>query len=228
MFSKIIDFYLDHIAEKQLSLKEGLVEEILYSDLSTADFNVRIDRSWPGHPEFLQSGYWKRMLKRYFLAGSHFCRNKKVLETCCGIGWGARIVSEYTNEIVAFDFDKSVIRFCRESWNDRPIDWRVGDALDFSFLHEERFDVVLGMETIEHFTYDEGCRYVENVSGCLNRGGFYIGTSYFPHEKKVAEEHCAKDSFHKHIFTLNEINEILGRYFRKHTVLKNRLFIAKK
>ncbi len=108
------------------------------------------------------------------------------------------------------------------------IRWKTGDALDVSFLGDEQFDVALGMETIEHFTYEDAVLYVGNISSHLKNRGVFIGTSSFPKEEETAKKLCEGNEFHKHIFTFSEMKSILDQHFRKHKILNNWLFIARK
>lgn len=228
VFDRYYARYLNRLADKQIQLKGRLVDEVLSFDPGCTNFVIEEERSYPGNPEFVESGYWKTMVKRYLLAGEKYCLNKSVLDTCCGLGWGSRIVAEYANTVLAFDQDTSVVDFCKKAWSRSNITWREGDALDMAFLGDEKFDVALGMETIEHFTYEEGCQYVNNIASRLKEDGVFIGTSYFPYDRSVAEKHCNKNEFHRHIFTYDELDGILKRHFIKHRILNNWLFIAEK
>ncbi len=81
MLKKTIDklhmTYLDSLAKKQIQMERELVDKILSFDPGCTEFIVEDERSYPGHPAFIKSEYWKTMLKRYFLAGQKYCRKKQ-------------------------------------------------------------------------------------------------------------------------------------------------------
>lgn len=186
------------------------------------------ERGWPGCREFVESGYCKTMFFRYLFAAKYFCKDKVVLESCCGLGWGAFLVSNYAKKIVAFDMGESALEFCRAQWNTDNIEWIRGDALDFSFLESRKFQVVLAMETIEHFKKDDGEKYIENIFNVLEPGGFLIGTSSFPEKRSDADKLAESNEYHLYIWTRDEMEDLLKKYFKEYVIIKNWMFIAKK
>lgn len=226
---KKIDINLiSKISNKCLKKQNTIVEEILRYNSDMVDFVAEEERAFPGNKNFLETGYYKTMLKRYFFAGNYFCKNKEVLDTCSGMGWGTYMISQYANKVIAFDMDNNAVDFCKANWKSRNIDWMIGDSLDLSFLKEKKFDVALGMETIEHFSKPDGERYVAQIASVLKRDGFFIGTSSFPIDRKSADDLCSTNPYHLHIFTYDEMDEILEKYFTEYTIVNNWMFIAKK
>lgn len=219
---------IDGCLEKSLKKKQKLVELILSYNSDNVDILSEEERAFPGNKNFYESGYYKTMLKRYFFAADYFCKRKKVLDTCCGLGWGTYIVSHYAKEVTAFDVDRDVIDFCKKQWPHRRLNWLVGDALNLGELANGKFDVALGMETIEHFTQENGRRYVEQTSRALKKNGIFIGTSAFPETPEEAENLCKRNPYHLHIFTHDEMSDILGEYFSEYVIINNWMFIAKK
>lgn len=192
------------------------------------DLIEKEEHSWPGEPRFVESGYYRRMLGRYAFAGSQFCHNADVLDTCSGLGWGAYLVAQYARQVTAFDRDLNVVQQCAEWWPADTITWLTGDARDLSFLGDALFDVALGMETIEHLTADDGARYVAEVATHLRPGGVFIGTSAFPETREEAEQIRSTNPFHLHIFTKVELESLLARHFSTWNIIAGWMFIAVK
>jgi 2-polyprenyl-3-methyl-5-hydroxy-6-metoxy-1,4-benzoquinol methylase len=184
------------------------------------------ERAWPGESRFVDSGYYRQMLGRYAFAGSQFCRDADVLETGCGLGWGAYLVGHYARHVTAFDLDPVTIQYCAETWKTDTIRWLTGDARDLGFLQGQRYDVCLGMETIEHFSAQDGATYVAAVASVLRPGGIFIGTSAFPESQQEALAMQEFNPYHPHIFTHDEMLGLLKQHFNRAAIIGNWMFIA--
>ncbi|MFQ3633489.1 Wzt carbohydrate-binding domain-containing protein, partial [Roseiflexus sp.] len=203
------------------------IQAILAHDEAPPESDIeQEERAWPGEPRFVRTGYYRMMLGRYAFAGSQFCRDANVLETCSGLGWGAYLVAHYARRVTAFDYDAHVVDRCRALWPKENIHWFVGDARDLTFLGNACFDVALGMETIEHFSVADGERYVAEVAAHLRPGGVFIGTSAFPATSEEAERMRRTNPFHLHIYTAQEIDTLLRKYFGRVAIIGNWIFIA--
>jgi lipopolysaccharide transport system ATP-binding protein len=186
------------------------------------------ERGWPGESRFALNGYYRMMLGRYVFAGSQFCQRASVLDTCCGFGWGAFLISHYADRVTAFDIDPGAIHVCETEWPAENINWLVGDARDLSFLQGRLYDVVLGMETIEHFDQSDGARYVQEVARVLRPGGIFTGTTAVAETRQEAQEIQCTNRDHLHIFTRQELLDLLGRYFSRSVIIGKWLFIGER
>lgn len=204
------------------------VEEVLALD--PAEVGQKIDRtaprSLPGNPEFVKSGWTEHMLLRYFLA-MDVAAGKKVLDSCCGLGWGTHLVASVAGSVTGIDIDPPSIAFCRSQWRDENADFVEGSVLDLPFS-DESFDVVLCMEAIEHFRPEDGRRYLEELRRVCRPGGALVGSSAFPASETAARELCAQNPHHLHIYTAEEMRRLLGEVFSGPTRLTTHYFAAKK
>jgi lipopolysaccharide transport system ATP-binding protein len=187
---------------------------------------VEEERAWPSDPRFMAIGYHRMMLGRYAFAGAMFCRGAEVLDTGCGLGWGAFLAAHFARSVTAFDRDPRLESFCRAIWPATNIAWRTGDMRDLSFLGDARYDVVLGMEIIEHFTREDGERYLDEAARVLRPGGVFVGTSAFPTNDDEAQAMAASNLYHLHIFTRDEMLDLLRRRFSNATIIGNWMIIA--
>jgi lipopolysaccharide transport system ATP-binding protein len=186
------------------------------------------ERAWPGDSRFTAIGYDRMMLGRYAFAGAMFCRGAEVLDTGCGLGWGALLIAHFARRVTAFDRDPRLESFCRAIWPAENITWRTGDMRDMSFLGDERYDVVLGMEVVEHFTREDGERYLGEVAKVLRPGGVFVATSAFPTRADEAQVMAAINQHHLHIFTHDEMLDLLRRRFSNAAIIGNWMIIAVK
>lgn len=219
--------FVDLVYEVEKNNKHEIFNKIMnFKDTSPS----KRERGGPCDTVGLYTGNYQRMLKRYFFAGKIFSENKRVMDSCSGAGWGAYILSHYAKEVVAYDRGSEVVEMCDEYWSRDNINWISSDALNFELLKGERFDVVTAMETIEHFTKEDGQKYIENKQRFLDKGGIFIGTSSFPDTREQAEKSPVLLNFEDHLYlwTKKEMIDELSKYFSKVRFIGNWIFIAQK
>jgi ubiquinone/menaquinone biosynthesis C-methylase UbiE len=224
----IIDIdYVNQICTEEAENKKDLLNYILSFKSELTGLDQSEERAFPGDSIYLSSGHYKHMLNRYLFAGRFFSRGMTILDSCSGLGWGTYIVANYAKKIFAFDINPETISFCKKNWKKKNIKWLLGDALDISFLKNKKFDCVLAMETIEHFSKDNAEKYIANLNCILKKGGFLVGTTPMINIKEKVDEHLRLNPYHIHIFSDNELRLLLQKYFSKVTIIKNWIFIAK-
>jgi 2-polyprenyl-3-methyl-5-hydroxy-6-metoxy-1,4-benzoquinol methylase len=220
---------VDDVFGAEYQCRRDVIEGLLQHKPESLDVPSGQERSLPGDRQFMQSGYYKTMLKRYVFAGAFFCRKKKVLDTCCGLGWGAFLLSHYADSVFACDCDARAVAFCRQAWERPNISWMEADALHLDEGSQRgRFDVVCAMETIEHFSPEAGEHYLAGAADMLRSNGILIGTSSFPADRKRADALCAHNPYHAYIYTPREMKELLHKNFSRYVIIDNWMFIARK
>ena len=211
---------------KNYFLHYFLITEILQYNSTNTSIPSTEASAFPGNKEHLKTGHFRTMLKRYFFAADYFCKGKNVLDSCCGLGWGAYILSKFARNVNAFDSSSEIIKFCKKTWNRQNIHWQTADAMDMSTIENEYFDVVIAMESIEHFNYSDGEKYIGNLNNKLKTHGFLIGTSLFKSTREEADAHCKTNPHHLYIYTLDEISALLKKYFKDYAIISNWMFIG--
>jgi 2-polyprenyl-3-methyl-5-hydroxy-6-metoxy-1,4-benzoquinol methylase len=206
----------------------GRVREVLELDPERIGLGAGAvdERGLPGKAEFRESGWTEHMLLRYCLVLEH-ARGKRVLDTCSGLGWGAHLIAGVAGEIVGIDRDQGAVDFCRTQWQDENLRFVAGSVLELPF-EAESFDVVLCMGAIEHFTQDEGRRYLGELRRVCRPRGVLIGSSAFPETRAEADALCAKNPHHLYIYTRAEMRALLTQTFASPTRLTRHYFAARK
>ena len=197
-------------------LDPGLIENLIPG----ADL-----RSWPGNPQLQASGWSKTMFLRYALA-MHYGRGKTVLESCCGIGWGAYLLDSVTRRLVAVELDAPSLEIAKKVWPSRRTEHVRATVLDLPFA-DRTFEMVTAIESIEHFSSIDLNRYLSEITRVLKPGGILVGSSSFPETSEEAEAICAQNPNHLHIATRSEMIDRLSELgFVKIRIFNNRLFFT--
>jgi 2-polyprenyl-3-methyl-5-hydroxy-6-metoxy-1,4-benzoquinol methylase len=181
------------------------------------------ERDWPGNPRLLADGWSNMMLLRYALA-MHYSKGKTILDSCCGIGWGAYMLDAVTLRTIAVDKDAHSLSVAKKLWPGQNIEYINASVLNLPFA-SGTFDLVTAMESIEHFPVHQIDRYLSEIARVLKPGGILIGSSVFPETSTEAESICVQNPHHLHINTRSEmIRRLQDCDFKQIKIFANRLF----
>lgn len=180
------------------------------------------ERGLPGDPEFQKNGWWRIMLARYALA-LEYARGKKALDCCCGLGWGAYLLSSKAQSVIGLDLDMDSLKFAADALRDEHLHLICGDALHLPFV-EESFDLVTSMESLEHFSREDGENLLLELRRVLKRCGLLIGSTFFARSEDEARQNLGRNPYHLHIWTLQDARITMGKIFRNVLIYPNRLF----
>ncbi|NVM04164.1 MAG: class I SAM-dependent methyltransferase [Candidatus Helarchaeota archaeon] len=202
-------------------------------DLSNKKTNTSLSpeelkgRALPGLEKSIKTGYYKYMLARYIFS-IKYIKGKTILDSGCGLGWGSYLISPYPKKLISIDISEKAIAFAKKHWKDKKLNFKKHSILDLDLLNE-KFDVILGMEIIEHLTFNQGKRYLRQSFKNLNRNGFLILSSSFPDSLEVAKKIKNENIYHQHIFTKKEIKYLSNEIgFLKPKFLGNFMVVLKK
>lgn len=216
LYKKVIDllmiryfcayYYFYNFFNEKLRNKMDTILQLDENDINLL-FNEQEEQALPGMHKYQQNGWYKYMFGRY-LFSLKFIKDKHVLDTACGFGWGSYLIADYPKHLISIDIDEKSLNFAKTNWKFNQIDFRKMSVLELSKL-ETKIDVVLSYEVIEHLKYTDGEIYIEEVSKILNSKGVFILSSYFPdyeEDARIAEE---KNEYHPHIYTKKEMELLL-------------------
>lgn len=190
------------------------------------DVSATDPRSMPSNPDFVASGWAEHMLLRYLIALEH-CSRTRVLDTCCGLGWGSYLVASLSAHVTGVDLDEASVGFCSRRWGGENLDFRQANVLDLPF-EDGSFDVVLSMDAVEHFSLDDGARYMAELSRVCRRGGRLFGSSAFPETRWGATRLCQTNPHHLYVYAREEMLELLRSSFGTPLLVTRHYFQALK
>ena len=111
-------------------------------------------------PDELQSGTTGQEtlafhLERYAFASKHI-QQGHVLDIACGVGYGTAFLAEQNdgiNSITGVDISAGAIQYAKERYSHSKINFIAADAMLYKV--DEKYDVIISLETIEHLPKPE-------------------------------------------------------------------------
>ncbi len=147
---------------------------------------------------FLCENYWRvDHLSRYIFALS-LCRGKTVLDAACGFGYGAALLANNgAKEVIGVDNSTDAIEEAAKRYGEKNVSFEVADLEQPLPLGENRFDLVVSFETLEHL--EQAHTALDHLVRALSENGILIIS--VPGEKDAESEnpfhlqHFTKESF---------------------------------
>lgn len=222
------DYFCHSLLNKKFRERRKVIEQFdentLKQKWGCSDFE---ERSFPTLSDFKKDGWFRFMYQRYLMA-LRYTKEKTVLDSCCGLGWGSFLIAMNSKLVIGVDSDLPSIQFARDVWKSSNLNFIQKDIYDFFKTNKISFDVILAMETLEHFTKDDGIRYLQGIVASLNSNGIFIGSSSFAETREQAEMQCTENPNHLYIYTEKEIKELLNNYFENVKIYSRLFFLASK
>jgi 2-polyprenyl-3-methyl-5-hydroxy-6-metoxy-1,4-benzoquinol methylase len=141
------------------------------------------------------------MFYRYLLA-LHWCRDKDVLDTACGFGYGSHILRTFAKSVTGMDIDNEAINWAKIQYP--HIKFITSDILESKLKKE--FDVVVSIETFEHLPRHEINNYINKLKGWCKEGGTIFITS--PQRLNIVWEK-EKNNSHLYEYSVEEFTDII-------------------
>lgn len=130
-------------------------------------------------------------------------KGKRILDIACGSGFGIKILSSVSPEIVGIDCSFEAVNFAKRNFMRRTNGGVQADAISIPFA-DNSFDIVVSFETIEHLR--EPAKFLKEIKRVLiPKGKLYIST---PVKKG---NHL--DQYHLHEYSIDEFVGFLSRFF---------------
>ncbi len=131
-----------------------------------------------------------------------------VLDCACGEGYGSLLLSGTARSVVGVDLDAQSIVHAHRRYARPGLDFVEANALDLPF-EEQRFDVVVSFETLEHLEQHE--QLLAGFRRVLRPDGVLLLSS--PDRKTYSDDTGYRNEFHVRELYRNELEDLLGRHF---------------
>jgi len=142
--------------------------------------------------------------ERYRFALS-YCINKEILDLFCGDGFGSEIISKTAKLVYGIDYSEEAIQYAKSLHQHSNITYLV-DKFPPIRLADNSFDVVIGLEAIEHVENDK--KFLEESRRVLRPEGFLIiCTPIFNPKIGVGRWHARE-------YCENDFRNLLSSYFK--------------
>src|SRR5829696_7849474 len=93
--------------------------------------------------------------KQRYEWAAKYCRDRRVLDVACGIGYGSAILAQRgAKQVTGIDISTEAIAFGTKEYQASNLLLTTGDACNLAF-EDSSFDVVVSFETIEHLREPE-------------------------------------------------------------------------
>jgi len=142
-------------------------------------------------PEETDKNKLKGFSTRYIWV-KQFAKGKDILEAACGSGYGTTFYDAEVKAISGIDLDDVAIDYARTHYLHNFLK---GDIRNMPF-QDNKFDMVISFETLEHLHHAEGIKFLSEVNRVLHDTGLFVGSTpcmkahsrFFPDKK--SGEHC--------------------------------------
>lgn len=155
----------------------------------------------------IKSKYKRKLFERYNFC-IRYCRNKKVLDIPCGVGWGTSLLKGAAS-IVGIDISSEAIDYAKKHYGKRDIEFYVGDMQSIP-LKDDSINVIICLEGFEHVNKDIGLKFIDESKRVLTTEGLLIMTC------PVLNEYGKPtgNPYHLYEYPADELIEILNYNFR--------------
>lgn len=161
--------------------------------------------------------HWHR-----YLHAAAFVAEKAVLDVASGEGYGSHLLARTARQVVGVDRCAEAVRHAAARYARPNLEFLQGDAVAIPIPGEQRFDVVVSFETIEHLDAEGQARFLGEVKRLLRCGGVFLVST--PNKFHYTDRPSYHNAFHLREFYLPEFKEFLARYFRHAHYLAQKVY----
>lgn len=160
-------------------------------------------------PEECQGEIAMEHFQRYQFA-KQLIKNKKVLDSACGEGYGSSLLAQEAGCVVGLDLDEEVIKKAGQKYGNEKLSFHAGSIEKLPF-EDASFDAVVSYETIEHVPAEIQKNFLSEIRRVLKPGGMLIMST--PNKAVYTDRVKGQNPFHIKEFYVKEYREFLENYF---------------
>ena len=146
-------------------------------------------------------------INRYNFAKYFINKKDIVLDAACGVGYGSSMMAEKASRVIGIDYSEEAIKYAKNHWAKRNILFIQGDLLYKKTYPEQKFNVIVSFETIEHLKDDK--KYLKLIADHLHSKGILFISS--PNSEK---KHAEDNPWHFRHYTPDEFKRLVQPYFK--------------
>lgn len=163
----------------------------------------------------------KEHLDRYKFA-QNYTLGKRVLDMACGSGYGSFLIATEgkADMVIGVDLDRDAIRYGNHRYASSNVERYVADATQFRA--EEKFEVILSFETIEHVPDYE--LLLKNYARNLKEDGFLLIST--PINKVTTSD--LKNPYHVIEWSFFDFHKLIEKYFSIEEIYLQNIISEKK
>jgi len=178
------------------------IREIVYQSYVSKHFGFSHDINNIEREYYRTYLWWKDNLWRFI---NHLDKKSKILDVGCGLGHHIYALKKLGfKNVLGIDISEECIEFCKR----RGFNVVQADAFEFLSECNEKYDLIIAFDIIEHLTVEEGYLLSKLVLDRLkNKGLFIINVPNANNPLELRDRFI--DITHKVIYTPESIRELL-------------------
>jgi 2-polyprenyl-3-methyl-5-hydroxy-6-metoxy-1,4-benzoquinol methylase len=140
-----------------------------------------------------------------------FVTNKKILDFGCGSGYGAYMLAEKAESVLAVDISNDAISYAKDKFKLNNLFYTEIKNADF-----QKYDVITSFQVIEHVSNDK--EYIRTLKNMLNPGGILLLTTP-DRTNRLFRFQKPWNIYHLKEYSAGSMTKLLDKYFQDFEVL---------
>lgn len=167
----------------------------------------------PEYADFMENNLMQMLIRlaRYKFIVRLIKKTDRVLEVGCGSGLGSNFLAQHCDQVVGLDVKPHEIMEAQSYSKRKNVRFELCDF--FNFTEQDKYDVVLNMDVIEHMSVEIGHELVQKASKLVNHTGLFVcGTpSIYSYNYQSPQSQAS----HIHCYDRDELVELVENYFQR-------------
>lgn len=158
---------------------------------------------------------------RYFVA-SEFVQSKVILDIASGEGYGSYILAEKASSVVGVGLSEEAVHYASSKYPKDNLEFLLGSVTNIPVKGESVFDVIISFETIEHISFDDQQKFMQEVKRLLKPGGVFIVST--PNKLLCSDIPQYQNEHHVNEYYIDEFVKFLGEHFKNFALLGQKVY----